>query len=310
MRATIVWAWGAAFALVSFSSGCKKSESESKPPPAASASAASGAASASAPEPSASTAASPPAKSGNMAHCPSSVAGAKTEIQDGKDAVTVKVTATDPAAVSDIRARAKVLTEQASKAAQEVKHTGSGEGGGAFGRCPVVMRNTAVTAADIENGSAITVKPSEPKELDWLRRESRDRLAELAKPGAESAGQGKMAHCPSAVQGTKTTVKDTKDGVDVTVVAAKAKDADTEKEIRERAKALVEASKQDPASVHHTGSGTGGGGFGRCPVVLKDTTVTAKDTPGGTTFSVKASSATAVADLRKEAKSRSANFTH
>ncbi|WP_394849276.1 hypothetical protein LZC95_17745 [Pendulispora brunnea] len=310
MRTTIVWAWGAAVAVVMLSSGCKKSESESKPAPSASAAAsATGAAPSAAPEPAASASAAP-AKSGNMAHCPSSVAGAKTDIQDGKDSVTIKVTATDPAAVSDIRARAKVLTEQASKAAQEVKHTGGGEGGGAFGRCPVVMRNTAVTAADIENGSAITVKPSDAKELDWLRRESRDRLAELAKPGAESAGQGKMAHCPSAIQGTKTTVKDTKDGVDVTVVAAKPKDADTEKEIRERAKALVEAAKQDPATVHHTGSGTGGGGFGRCPVVLKDTTVTAKDAPGGSIFSVKASSPAGVAELRKEAKSRSANFTH
>ncbi|WP_394820643.1 hypothetical protein [Pendulispora albinea] len=283
--------------------GCKDKGNETKP--AAPAPSAAPSAPPPAPEPPAPT---PPAKSGNMAHCPSSVTGAKTDIQDGKDAVVVTITATDPSAVTDIRARSKVLTEAASKAAQEVKHTGSGEGGGAFGRCPVVMRNTTVTVAEVPNGAALTVKPSEPKELDWLKRESRDRLQELAKPGAESAGQGKMAHCPSAVQGAKTTVKESKDGVDVTVVSEK-KDQATEKEIRDRSKALVEAAKQDPAGVHHTGAGAGGGTFGRCPVVLKDTVVAAKDVPGGVTFSVKPNAPTALADLRKESKERAATFT-
>ncbi|HWL85192.1 MAG TPA: hypothetical protein VNO21_05290 [Polyangiaceae bacterium] len=243
-----------------------------------------------------------------MAHCPSSVEGAKTDIQDGKDAVVIKVTATDPAAVNDIRARAKLLADQASHAAPEIKHTGSGEGGGAFGRCPVVMRNTQVAVADVDGGAAITVKPKDVKEIDWLRRESHDRLAELAKPGAESAGQGKMAHCPSAIQHTKTTVKDAKDGVEVTVVAENPKDQSTEKEIRDRGKLLVEAAKADPSTVRHTGSGSGGGSFGRCPVVLKDTTVASKDVPGGAVFSVKTKGAPQVDDLRKEARERAANF--
>lgn len=251
--------------------------------------------------------------SGKMAHCPSSVAGAKTEIKDTKDGVTVTVTSTDAAATADIRTRANFLADAVKNASPDVKHTGTGEGGGAFGRCPVVMRNTAVEAKDVPGGSEVSVKPKDAKEADWLRRESRDRLKELAEPGAETAGQGKMAHCPSALDKTKTTVKDTKDGVEVTVVSSDAKDDATTSQIRERGKALVESSKQNPTSVHHTGQGSGGGGFGRCPVVLKDTVVEGKEIPSGMTFLVKpqqnGTDAKVVADLRKEARERAANFS-
>jgi TusA-related sulfurtransferase len=284
--------------------GCKAKETpKTDTPPVPSAPTADVSASASAPAASASGSAS--AAAGKMAHCPASVAGATTEIKDSKDGIVITVLAKDAAATAEIRTRAKFLSESAKDMTPDVKHTGSGEGGGAFGRCVVVMRNTMVDAKDVPGGSEIAVKPKEAKELDWVRRESRDREKEMGDPGAKEAGQGKMAHCPSAVPGATTTVKDSKDGVAVTIVA---KDEAGMKDIRERGKALLEAAKADAKTVVHKGDGSGGGGYGRCPVDLVDTTVESKEVPLGLVFSVKPLKPADLATIRKESRERAAAF--
>src|ERR1700761_2920029 len=79
-----------------------------------------------------------------------------------------------------------------------------------------------------------------------------------------TVGGGHMQHCPSAVAGAKTEIKDNKDSVEVTVTAT---DAAKTEEIRKRAKHMVDAAKSDPTSVVHNGDGHGGGGLGRCEVV-------------------------------------------
>lgn len=238
---------------------------------------------------------------GKMVHCPSTVEGATTGIEDVDGGVVITVTAKDDGKAKEIRERAKFLADASKSETPGARHDGSGAGGGALGRCPVVNRNTSVEAADVDGGSKITVKPKNATEVDWVRRESRERLKEIGEPGGREAGQGKMAHCPSTVDGATTTVKSTKDAVVVTVVA---KDAAKTGEIRERAKFLVEAAKKDPANPAHKGDGSGGGGFGRCPVVVKDTAVEAKDVEGGSELTVKPKSAADVAALEKEAKER------
>src|SRR5258708_4819655 len=75
---------------------------------------------------------------------------------------------------------------------------------------------------------------------------------------ANNAGPGNMIHCPSAVPGAKTEIKEIKDGVELTVTAP---DDNKASEIRRRAKHLVDAAKTDPNSVRHTGDGHGGGGL-------------------------------------------------
>jgi TusA-related sulfurtransferase len=240
------------------------------------------------------------AAAGKMSNCPSAVEGAKTEIKDVDGGVELSITASAEAATKDIRDRAKQIAEAAKMEASTRKHTGTGEGGGAYGRCPVVMKATDIALADIAGGTKITVKIKDAAEVDWLRRESRERLAELDKPGVKDAGQGKMVHCPSAVEGSKTTVKAAGDAVVVSVTATG--DANV-KEVRERAKHLVEASKADDKG-KHAGDGTGGGGLGRCPVVLKDTTVTHKDIEGGAELTVKPKDKAAVDAVLKEAEGR------
>lgn len=285
-----------AFAVLA-SLGCD--DPKPAPPPATSAK--TPAATASAPA-TAKPAAQPAAGDrGKMAHCPSALDGTTTDIQDADGGVVVTVTSKDEATAKQIRERAKFLAEASTKETPGARHDGSGAGGGAFGRCPIVNRNTTVEAADVDGGSKVTVKVKNAAEMDWLRRESRERLKEMGQPGAREAGQGKMAHCPSSVEGAATEVKATKEAVVVTV---KGKDEAGTKEIRERARFLVEASKKDPSDVTHRGDGSGGGGFGRCPVVLRDTTVEAKDVDGGSELTVKPKKAEDLAALETEAKER------
>lgn len=240
------------------------------------------------------------ATKGKMANCPSAVEGAKTEIKDVEGGVELSITAASADGTKDVRARSKAIAEAAKTEATTRKHSGTGEGGGAFGRCPVVLKETDVTVADMEGGSKVVVKAKNAGELDWLRRESRERLADLGKPGGKEAGQGKLSHCPSAVEGAKTTVKKGADAVVVTVVAT---GDEKVKDVRDRAKHLTEASKAEGEG-KHTGEGTGGGGLGRCPVVLHETAVTAKDVEGGAEITVKPKDKAGLDALNKEAESR------
>ena len=79
-----------------------------------------------------------------------------------------------------------------------------------------------------------------------------------------------MANCPSAVEGAKTEIKDVDGGVELTITGS----GDAVKDIQGRAKAIAEAAKSEASTRKHSGTGEGGGAFGRCPVVLRDTDAT------------------------------------
>jgi TusA-related sulfurtransferase len=247
-----------------------------------------------------------------MAHCPNAVQGAKTAIADAPGGVALTITATDAAAMADIRARTQALLDAQKNQGPTVHHTGTGEGGGLLGRCPIVLKDTTIVVENVDQGSKVTVTAKDPAELDWLRRETRDRAEDLEAAGSP-AGSGKMSHCPSAVEGATTTLKNMADGVRVTVTA---KDDTAVKAIRDRSKHLAEIADSmadagaDAAAAiaSHTGEGGGGGGIGRCPVVVRDTTIKVKDVTGGSQIDVKAKSAAAVAPLQKEATERAAKF--
>jgi hypothetical protein len=127
-------------------------------------------------------------------------------------------------------------------------------------------------------------------------------LPALAKEPA-TVGGGHMQHCPTAVEGAKTEIKDAKEGVEITVTATA---KDKTEEIRKRAKHVADAAKQDPSTVAHEGNGHGGGGLGRCEVVLKDTTVTSEDVEGGSKITVKPTKAVDLEWLKKETHERQA----
>ena len=291
---------------LAFVAGCDSCSKTSAPEAPAAPSVAS-----SAPAPSASSAPAPSASvgaSGKMAHCPDAVPGAKTAISDVAGGVQLTVTATDAAAAADVRARIQALLDAQKTQTGSVRHSGNGEGGGLLGRCPVVLKDTTVTAATVDSGSKITVLAKNPTEVDWLRRETRDRQEDLEAAGSP-AGAGKMAHCPSAILGAITALKNTPDGVSVTVVASPVTD-DVVKSIRERSKHLADIADDAGAAVEppHTGEGGGHGSIGRCPVVVTNTTLKVKDIPGGSQLDVKANVAADVPKLQAEAKERAAKF--
>jgi hypothetical protein len=280
---------------------CSKPKTDAAPAPGPTAVAAT-------PAPSATPPAAPPAvaPSGKMAHCPSTVTGAKTDIQDVPGGISLVVTASDDQATKEIRARSAFLASSAQNDVGSIGHNGSGEGGGVFGRCPVVMRNTKVEVTEVSGGSKLVVTPRDAKEQDWLRHESRARLGEIGSPGSDGAGVGKMAHCPNAVKGATTSISD---GAGAVAISVTAKDESAVKEIRERAKQIVLASqKTETGKITHDGSGNGGGGFGRCPIVLKDTSVSEKDAPGGALFTVTPKNAKDLPSLKQAVRDRSLKF--
>ncbi len=241
----------------------------------------------------------------HMANCPAAAPDATVVLKDVEGGIELSITGKDEAAGKEIKARmVKLVASDRNEAEAGVKHDHAGSGGGTYGRCTIVMRNTKLETADLPMGVKATVKAKDKSEVDWLRRETRDRDKEMKSPNAEGAGARRMAHCPSAVEGAKTTVKDSKEGVVVTVTGA----GDKVKEIRDRAKHTADVAKMtDPPKPEHNSEGKGGGGLGRCPIVVEgDTTVDVKDVEGGSEITVKAKKD--VPALQKEAKARAANF--
>lgn len=245
---------------------------------------------------------------GHMANCPSAAPGATVALKDVEGGIEISITGKDEASGKEIKARmAKLVEADKNEADAGVKHDHSGSGHGVYGRCTIVMRKTKLTTADVPNGVKATVIANDKTEIDWLRRETRDRDKEAGMAGSAGAGIHKMAHCPSAVEGATTTVKDSKEGVIVTVTAP-AGAADKVKDIRDRAKHTADIAKlPEPPKVEHNSEGKGGGGLGRCPIVVEgDTTVDVKDIDNGAEISVKAKKD--VPGLQKEAKLRAGNF--
>jgi hypothetical protein len=118
---------------------------------------------------------SPTVGSGHMQHCPTTVPGAKTQITEGKDAVEIVVTGSDAAKTGEIRKRAQHVVESAKVDPTKVEHDGSGHGGGGLGMCEIVLKDTTVTATDVDGGSKFVVKPLKPVDLEWLKKETHTR---------------------------------------------------------------------------------------------------------------------------------------
>lgn len=300
---------GIAAAVVVFAIGCgdsgggAPSGSAAKTTPAGSAKPATSApAKASA---SAASSASAEDEKGKMGHCPNAAPGAKTEVKDVDKGVEVVVKSTDAKVTEDIRTRTKSIIERATGESTKPQHSGKGGGGGVMGRCPIVLGGTDVKVEEVEGGSKFTVTAKDAAEVDWVRRETKERLAVLEEPGAE--GERKMANCPSAVKDSKTTVKEAAGTIVVTVVAKDPKNEAVVKDVRERAKKTGE-TKHAGEGKAHGGTGAGGGKEGRCPAVLEETEATVKDVAGGSEITLKPKKKEDLKKLVEEAQARAKPF--
>jgi hypothetical protein len=111
----------------------------------------------------------------------------------------------------------------------------------------------------------------------------------------------KMAHCPSAVAGSETTVSQGTGGVVVTVTA---KESAQVAEIQKRASHLdsVEASPEGP--IAHTGRGTGGGRLGRCPVVMGGVSLAVEQRKDGVSITMTPKESGGISELARTARNR------
>jgi hypothetical protein len=194
---------GLALALVvvasglAFGAGCDKKKGKDKPAPAA----ADAAVAAPAKTPDAAVAAPPTTTTAtgtepgvnNMMHCPSAVEGSKTTITKGKDAVVVEISGEGDEMLSEIRSRAKHLTDVQAAPDSKVEHTGKGTGGSTAGVCPVVTKDTTIEVAEAAAGVTVTMKPTAPLTVDALEADAQKRLTDLTAKMAEpktGAGTG------------------------------------------------------------------------------------------------------------------------
>lgn len=134
-----------------------------------------------------------PDMANKMEHCPSSVAGATTKVEGGEGVIIVTVTAADEAATTEIRTRGAYLAGLEGADGAEVKHSGEGTGGGALGKCPVVVGHAKLTAEDVEGGTKVTMTPTKEGGLAELNAMATERAAALA-TGATMPGGGGGAH--------------------------------------------------------------------------------------------------------------------
>jgi hypothetical protein len=226
------------------------------------------------------------AQSERLSRCPSAVNGATTVVSEIPAGVEVRVMGTGDATTSEIRKRATSLAASAEET--RGKHQSNGAMNGQFGRCPIVMRNTKLEVREIPGGAAVAIKPANPSELDWLRREVEARSAQISNP--KLFGPGLMRTCPSAVPNAATTIIDTPNGVDVKIIESSP--AGT-RAIRERAKELA---SQAPARDE------------RCPTSATDVTVSSSEVTGGVIVTLKPKRSEDLEALRRTVHERARTF--
>ncbi|MFO0762760.1 MAG: hypothetical protein U0359_40360 [Byssovorax sp.] len=237
------------------------------------------------------------------AHCPMYADGSTAAIADVDGGVELTVTAKADAAVKLIRADAKLTSEATKNPPKEHHDEDPGYGARKYGRCPVVARNTTVDFAEVPGGAKITVKAKAPGDVEWLRRETRERADELAGKDAPE----RLAHCPSAVKTVDTFITDTQGTVSITIVS---RDEALKKEIRERGKYITDLIAKDPKEVKRSGALKAGEGTGRCPIILNDVTVTTEEIPLGVKFTLKPDDHEDAEWLLDELKERGERFLH
>jgi hypothetical protein len=224
-------------------------------------------------------------RSERMPQCPNVVPGATTVVREVPDGIELRITAAGTAS-AEIRRLAAFLVGRAEET--RGRHRANGGGEGRFGRCPVVMRNTRLEARDIPDGAAVTLRPSTPAELDWLRSEVESRSAELDAPKA--FGAGAMRNCPSAAPNAQTTMRDTPLGVEVAVTGTT---ADTVEDIRRRGRALAAMPPIAPS---------------RCPITPPGAKISATETSNGVTLTVQSGRPEDVDALRQVMRDRARRF--
>jgi hypothetical protein len=126
----------------------------------------------------------------DMKRCPNVVVGAESKVVVDGDSISITVAAKDPVAIQEVRARAHALLDP-PKPAQggAVEHTGRGTGGGALGKCPVMVPGLTAKVQDIAGGVRIGYAAPAGRSASDIVGEIEERIRTLPNLGAPpSAG--------------------------------------------------------------------------------------------------------------------------
>jgi len=114
-----------------------------------------------------------------------------------------------------------------------------------------------------------------------------------------------MSHCPSAVPGAVTNMREVGDGL---VLDVTADDPAAAEEIATRAQVHATMGAPITTEMAHTGRHGGPGDVGHCPVIHLGTTVTVEEILGGARITVIATDPATAPELRKLTRERLAWF--
>lgn len=111
-------------------------------------------------------------------HCPVTVTGATTDLNDVDGGIELVIRVSGDAGRAELSKRVHQL-EDFTRENGSVTHRGGKRGGGQMNECPVVMKGTLVEATETPDGARIRVSVEDASNVDALRIESRRRLAAL-----------------------------------------------------------------------------------------------------------------------------------
>ena len=132
--------------------------------------------------------------------------------------------------------------------------------------------------------------------------ESGDRPAKVEKKAPDQMDE-RMRHCPLALDGATSELRDIDGGVRFTIRTP----ATAVAEARRRARHIVEFAAKRTREGHGGFDGKGGGRMRNCPVVTDDVTITAVDIESGAQLDI-VTDATRVDTLRVETRERVKRF--
>jgi hypothetical protein len=117
-----------------------------------------------------------------MRHCPVALDGATSELDDIEGGVRFEIRA--PAnAIAEARRRSHHVVEFAARRTREGHGGFDAKGGGRMRNCPVVTDDVTITALDIDGGAQLDIVTT-PERVEWLRQETRARVAKFPFVGA------------------------------------------------------------------------------------------------------------------------------
>ncbi len=120
-----------------------------------------------------------------MRYCPVTLAGVTTDVEDIAGGIGFTLHASSPEVSAEVQNRARELA--AFSTGNGFETHGDGHGGGFMRHCPVVTRDTRISAEAIADGVRLAVTPIDAAHLAEVRAETRERMTKLPERTASFA---------------------------------------------------------------------------------------------------------------------------